>query len=180
MLAREARNCRLGLSGEQAVAEALAEVGPAGYRAFHDLPGGDHWNVDHVAVGPQGVFVIETKARRRRLVAGKQAAHKVAYDSERLVFPTGEDRDALPQVRRNAKWVADYLTKHTGETVATTPLLVLPGWYVERITSDTRGVTAMNTAYLVKFLTNQPENLPPAQVRRIIAALELKCRDVEF
>lgn len=179
-LVGKARNYRLGLRGEQAVAEALTEVASAGYRVFHDLPGGDTWNIDHVVVGPQGVFVIETKARSRRAVTGKQPAHKVGYDAETLYFPTGEDRQAIPQARRNAKWVAEYLTKKTGERVDAAPLVVLPGWYVERGAADTKGLAAMNATYLKKYLANQPSQLPAAQVRRIITALDDKCRDIEF
>ena len=179
-LLQHRRNCRLGLRGEQAVAEALTEVGPNGYRAFHDLPGGENWNIDHVVVGPQGVFVIETKARRRRAVAGSQPAHVVGYDGDTLTFPTGKDHDAIPQARRNAKWVADYLTKKTGERVDAAPLVVLPGWYVECTASDTKGFAAMNATYLKKYLASQPERVPPAQLRRIIALLEDKCRDLVF
>ena len=46
---REAQNIRLGLRGEQAVAEVLHEVADCGFRAFHDLPGDGDWNIDHVA-----------------------------------------------------------------------------------------------------------------------------------
>jgi hypothetical protein len=177
----KARNYRLGLRGEQAVAEALTEVAAAaGYRIFHDLPGGENWNVDHIVVGPQGVFVIETKARSRRAVSTKQPAHKVGYDAETLYFPTGEDRQAIPQARRNAKWVAEYLTKKTGERVEAAPLVVLPGWYVERAAADTKGVAAMNATYLKKYLASQQSHLPAAQVCRIITALDEKCRDIEF
>ena len=41
-------------------------------------------------------------------------------------------------------------------------------------------VKAMNAACLAGFLRRQDENLNPAQVRRITAALDEKCRDVEF
>lgn len=176
----KARNYRLGLRGEQAVAEALTEVASAGYRVFHDLPGGDTWNIDHVVVGPRGVFVIETKARSRRAVSTKQPAHKVGYDVEALYFPTGEDRQAIPQARRNARWVAEYLTRKTGERVEAAPMVVLPGWYVERATADTKGIAVMNATYLKKYLANQPSQLPAAQVRRILTALDEKCRDIEF
>ena len=60
---KEGRNIRLGISGEQAVAESLGEAADSGFRAFHDLPGGDNWNIDHVAVGARGVFLIEPKTR---------------------------------------------------------------------------------------------------------------------
>jgi hypothetical protein len=57
---QEAQNIRLGLRGEQAVAEVLHEAGDCGFRAFHDFPGGKggkDWNIDHVAVGTRGVFL---------------------------------------------------------------------------------------------------------------------------
>lgn len=176
----QARKYRLGPCGEQAVAEALTEVAASGYRTFHDLPGGEKWNVDHVVVGPHGVFVLETKARSRRALSTKQPAHKVGYDAETLYFPAGEDRQAIPQARRNAKWVAEYLTKKTGERVEAAPLVVLPGWYVERAVTDTKGMAAMNATYLKKYLASQPSHLPAAQLRRIITALDEKCRDIEF
>lgn len=57
---------------------------------------------------------------------------------------------------------------------------MLPGWYAERATADTKGVTAMNATYLKKYLANQPAQLPAAQLRRIITALDEKCRDLGF
>lgn len=38
----------------------------------------------------------------------------------------------------------------------------------------------MNARYLVGYLQRQDETIAPAQVKRIIAALEEKCRDMEF
>jgi hypothetical protein len=72
----------VGLRGEQAVAEALAQdlIVMAGYRSFHDVPGDGEWNVDHVVVGPAGVFVIETKARSRRKAKINQEEHVVTFD----------------------------------------------------------------------------------------------------
>jgi hypothetical protein len=49
-----------GARGEEAVARALSELTPLGYRALHDIPTG-RGNVDHVVVGLTGVFAIETK-----------------------------------------------------------------------------------------------------------------------
>src|SRR5690606_17037137 len=60
------RTTRLGLLGEQSVAEQLQSLWTDGYRIFHDVPGDGEWNVDHVVVGPAGVFAIETKARTKR------------------------------------------------------------------------------------------------------------------
>ena len=71
-LRRQLRNYRLGFDGERYVAAELAPLIAKGFRVFHDFqvdfhPGGEatRYNIDHIAVGPTGVFVIETKARRK-------------------------------------------------------------------------------------------------------------------
>jgi len=45
-------------------ARALAELPAQGWRVFHDLrwPGRRYANIDHLVVGPTGVFVIDTQA----------------------------------------------------------------------------------------------------------------------
>jgi hypothetical protein len=176
------QNLRLGLRGEQAVGEALQEVGHCGFRAFHDFPSGDNWNIDHIAVGPPGVFLIETKARNRvRPRPGQQQpAHVVQIFGETLQFPSGRDLKAVPQAERNAKWLAGYLTKKTGEKVEVEALVVLPGWFFEIKQPPSPGTMVVNTTYLIKYLSGRAARLPEAQVRRITAALDEKCRDVEF
>ena len=84
----------------------------------------------------------------------------------------------MAQAQRNANWLADFLAKKTAEVVPVQPLVVLPGWYTE-----TRGkypVKVMNTSDLRSYLRKQAETIHPAQVRRIIAALDDKCRTLEF
>jgi len=58
-------------------------------------------------------------------------------------------------------------------------LIVLPGWFVEQGKGNFN-VKALNAAYLAGFLRRQEENLDPAQVRRIITALDEKCRTLDF
>ena len=176
----DGRKIRLGLRGEQAVAEALGEAADSGFRAFHDIPGGDNWNIDHVAVGTRGVFLIETKARSKRAGYNNQPAHEVIFTGDFLQFPTGKDTKSLEQAKRNAAWFSDYLRKKTGEPVRVEPLVVLPGWFVRIAERGNFAVKAKNTNYLVRFLAGQTEIIPPAQVRRIITALDEKCRDVDF
>jgi len=177
---RQAQNIRLGLRGEQAVAEVLNEAAESGFRSFHDVPGGKNWNIDHVAVGTCGVFLVETKARRRRASRNGQASHEVIFDGNVLQFPTGKDDQPLEQAKRNAAWLSNYLTKKTGESVRVEPLVILPGWFVRTTARGNFPVKVMNANYLVRFLQGQTEMIQRSQVRRIIAALDEKCRDVEF
>ena len=55
-------NLRSGILGEEAVADALAVL-PSSYWVLHGVPTG-HGDVDHVVIGPTGVFALETKAWR--------------------------------------------------------------------------------------------------------------------
>jgi hypothetical protein len=49
-----------GARGEEAVGRVLKKLEVHGYRTLHDLETA-HGNLDHVVVGPTGVFAIETK-----------------------------------------------------------------------------------------------------------------------
>ena len=177
---KKAQRLKLGLRGEQAVAESLGEAADSGFRAFHDLPGGENWNIDHVAVGTRGVFLIETKTRRRRTGRNPQPAHEIVFNGDSLLFPAGKDTKSLKQAQRNAAWLSNYLAKKTGDPVRVEPVVVLPGWFVRISEKGDFPVKAMNANYLAHYLSGQPEVMPPAQVRRIITALDEKCRDVEF
>jgi hypothetical protein len=55
------RAYRLGADGEEAIGDQLARL-PAGWRALHSVPVGCHGaDIDHVVIGPGGVFAIDTK-----------------------------------------------------------------------------------------------------------------------
>ena len=107
-----------------------------------------------------------------------QPEHIVGYDGKVLSFPSGKDTRAVPQAERNTRWLAEHLTKKTAEAVTVEPLVMVPGWYVER--KGNFPVKAMNTSYLARYLWGRSEAIQPAQVQRIVAVLDEKCRDVEF
>jgi len=53
-----------GALGEESTARALAALPELDWRVFHDVhwPGRRYANIDHVVVGPGGVFVVDSKA----------------------------------------------------------------------------------------------------------------------
>ncbi|HEY0888693.1 MAG TPA: nuclease-related domain-containing protein [Nocardioides sp.] len=62
-LADSAARWEKGAEGEAATAAVLAQLPPDQWTVFHDLrwPGRKFANVDHIVVGPPGVFVIDSK-----------------------------------------------------------------------------------------------------------------------
>ncbi|HEX6878259.1 MAG TPA: NERD domain-containing protein [Nocardioidaceae bacterium] len=61
--ARRARNFELGALAEERTASLLDELITYGFRCLHDRawPGTRSANIDHIVVGPSGVFVVDTK-----------------------------------------------------------------------------------------------------------------------
>ena len=62
-LERSAAAWEAGAVGEQATGQVLARLDPALWTTWHDVrwPGRQRANIDHVVVGPPGVFVIDSK-----------------------------------------------------------------------------------------------------------------------
>jgi hypothetical protein len=65
------RAWRDGARGERATAHRLRRLERHGYVVLHDLQvPGSHANIDHLAIGPAGVFVIDSKYYRGALQLG--------------------------------------------------------------------------------------------------------------
>ena len=174
----------LGYFGERYVAELLDPLRAKGWKIFHDVPceaHGKKFNIDHVAVGLGGVFVIETKTRRKGAARLGRKDSVVVFDGRVLDWPWGEDDHGLEQAERNAVWLADTLKAETVERVHVAPILTLPGWWVEPLPSkNPRLCRVANPKWLQKWLGDAPEILNAKQVAVIAAELEARCRDVKY
>ena len=174
------RNWRLGARGEQAVAESLADpkLATAGYKAFHDVPGDGKWNIDHVVVGPGGLFVLETKACVRRKPKWEQQDHIVFFDGKTLRFPWRVDHRANGQAEANARWVREKLAPYAPKDILVQPVIVVPGWWVE--SQGKFPIKAMNATYLMDYVVSAKRLFAPEQLQQINARLDELCRTVEF
>lgn len=166
---------QLGLDCERAVGQELNQLMLEGYRVYHDFQA-DNFNIDHIAVGPNGVFAIETKGRPKPDRGRGQEDVKVTYDGISLQFPVWREKEPLEQAKRQATWLAGWLSKAVGEKVTVRPVLALPGWYVERKAKDILIYNGKNPQYLVKMQTDSP--LPAEFIQRIAHQLEQQCRDI--
>jgi hypothetical protein len=176
------RNHRFGLRGEQAVADALASasLARAGYVSFHDMPGDGNWNIDHVVVGPGGVFVLETKARSKRTATWQQPEHEVWVNGTALRFPWCVDTKAIPQAERNAKWVHDFIAPFSERPARVTPIVVVPGWSIPPDPANNRSVQVINSVNLPKYIAACGNRYTEADLGGIIARLQERCRTLDF
>lgn len=184
-LAKEAirrGNHHLGWFGERMTAEELEPLKLQGWQVFHDVPaesGKQEFNIDHVVIGPGGVFSIETKMRRKGNARPGRKDHEVRYDGKELSWGWKEDTYGLEQAASNARWLRDWLSLMTGERMEVTPVLVFPGYYVVPPAAP-HLVSVVSTSYLTGFISAQKGVLNPRQIDLLARQLESRCRDVEY
>lgn len=153
---------RLGLEGERAVAEYLDRFREQGYHLFHDVVG-DGFNIDHVLVGPTGVYTIETKT-----ISKPAHGHgRVVFDGETLrIGGFQPDRDPIAQAKAQAAWLADLLGKPGGRKVSVRPVVLFPGWFVNKLTKGA-AVWVLEPKALQGFLAHEPATLSAEEVKTL-------------
>lgn len=170
---KELRCLQLGLSGEKAVAEKLDELRAHGYHVIHDIPG-DSFNVDHVVVGPTGVFVVETKTRSK--VEGPDA--RVDYDGQTIRVAGFEpDRDPIKQVRASSDFIQTLIKNKIGLDIAIQPVVVFPGWWVNE-PKPTPDVWVLNETRLLGYIKNERNEMSPERIVTVSSAMKDHVRTV--
>jgi hypothetical protein len=174
------RDHYLGFLGERAVGEELNQLMGHGWSVFHDVPfadnpGANPFNVDHVVVGPGGLFAIETKTRRKRKESG---GHEVVSNGQTLTFPWGSEDFGVKQAQERAHHLSQWLSKKLQANVRANAILVLPGWYVQR--TGRGDVTVINEGEIPSVFRDEHKTarLKPEIVSSIRALLDERCRDV--
>jgi len=174
------RDCYLGFLGERAVGEELNQLLADGWSVFHDVPCHENpnakpFNVDHVVVGTGGLFAIETKTRRKRKEAD---GHKVRFNGKTLDYPWGSEDWGVKQAQERAHHLSQWLSKKLQTDISAAPVLILPGWYVDRIGKG--DVTVINEGEIGSVFRNEHKagRLKPETASAIRALLDERRRDV--
>ena len=174
------RRIRLGFEGERHVGETLNQLMLVGYRVFHDFLITDKprsiRNIDHVVIGPNGVFAVETKTRRK--VKGENGA-KVTVLENALQYPWGLDQRDLTQAQEDAAWLAEWLSKMSREPIKVGSILVLPGWFIDR--RSKRVVTVLSGSEVVANIPKlNGTATTESEIRRLAAMMEDRNRSIEY
>lgn len=158
-LARSAELWEKGAQGESATASVLATLAPEDYTVFHDLrwPGRRFANVDHVVVGPGGIFVIDSKNWSGTITVQRDVLRQNGRLREREVVGAAESALAVAQMIPSVR--VDQVH----------PVLCFTR--DEQVVGFARDVMVCSTSTLLWMLTSRPPVLS-TEVRRA-AALEL-------
>jgi Nuclease-related domain len=130
----QARAWQRGAAGERQTARLLDRLGRDGYVVLHDLAMPDSVaNVDHLVVGPSGVFVIDSK----------QWTGQVHQSSDGLIW---HNHYRLDRTLATIHWQADTLGRLLGIPVA--PLICVHGAHVQNGGLRAQGVAIVPAALL--------------------------------
>ncbi|MEU3364510.1 nuclease-related domain-containing protein [Streptomyces pseudogriseolus] len=109
---------RKGMTGERRVGAELDRLRRHGWRVLHSVPLPRHVDLDHLLMGPGGVFTVNTKNHPRKAVW-------VGDDAVRV--DRGRPEPYLRKSRAEAKRVQRVLEHHCGFAVPVEPVLVFVG-----------------------------------------------------
>ncbi len=136
-----------GAEGERAVGAVLTQLEGDGWKALHDISLG-RGNVDHVLIGPGGIFTIETKSHRGKI---------------------GVDR-IDPKMLKQAYAQKKLLERITGFEVH--PLLVFSQAYlVGHVPAQRQGVTVLPARLLPHYFSRRRPVLEAGQSNNVYQRL---------
>jgi hypothetical protein len=142
-----------GARGEEHVGELLDELTQESWRVIHDASLG-RGNVDHIAIGPAGVFTVETKSHpgpvHVRRVHGSVIAQAQA---QRKAIERVTGLEVQPLVVFSRAWVDRPMARRKGVRVV--PARMLLGFLGKRPTTLTRGQVEQAHEQVVQALQEQ-------------------------
>lgn len=157
----EARPWFAGALGERRVGALLSAL-PAGWSVFHALPvGSGEADVDHLVVGPAGVFVVNTKHHRGQRV----------WVSERALLVAGQKKPYLRNSDLEASRVRGVLAR-AGVVAPVVAVVALVGAREVTVRQQPRRVAVVRAETLVRWLTRRPAVLGAATVAEVVRLVD--------
>ena len=149
-----------GARGEEHVAGILKEL-PDTYHVFNDFAVGRR-HVDHVVVGPGGVFSIETKCWRGKVTV---------EDGKILLDGQLPDRPPLKQALKEAQLVRGALAADSWKGQVT-PVLVFASNSFVAHRAYMMGAVVINADELLASFESCRAIIPPAELDRLVSLME--------
>ncbi len=133
-------------SAQRRTRRQLAKLGRAGYRAMHGgaIPGSED-QIDHLVVGPAGVFAIDSENWDKHLVVRTRNARQLWHG------PVSK-KDRLEHAQWEAQRAADMLSGEIGKPVAVRPAMAVYGPRIPWDVATIREVDVFSGPRLRKYL----------------------------
>lgn len=169
-LKKDISSLKLGRDGERIVAQELDVLKRQNYHVFHDIQA-EKFNLDHIVLSPQGIFVIETKTFSKP----QRGNPKVRFDGSKIsVDGVRVDRDPINQAQALRRWMQEILKKSTGRDYPVKAVVVFPGWFVEVTNKTTNSaVWVMNPKQFTKYVVNMRQILSTEELQLAVFHLSL-------
>lgn len=152
----EERAWRVGADGEEEVARRLRKL-PDGWRVIHAVPVGERGSdIDHVVVGPGGVFTLNTKNHSRSKV----------WVAERSFLVNGQRTDYLRNARHEASRASRLLAAACRTGVLVEPVIVVLATELT-IKAKLDGVHVVARRQIARWLSRRPPRLTSEVVAHI-------------
>jgi len=156
-LGREAEPWFVGALGELEVAKRLERLG-VGWYVLHSVPvGTGSSDLDHVVIGPAGVFTINTKHHRGQNV----------WVAARRILVNGQRTDHLRNAKHEAKRTSQLLSAAARALIDVTPVIVVVGARRMTVRERPHEVVVLREGELVRWLQRHPVALGPTQVQHL-------------
>jgi len=167
---KEIGNLNQAEKGERRVSELLTQLRRKRYVAFDDLLV-DQSNIDHVLVGPGGIFAIETKAYS---IFGNGC---VGVDESGVLRLSNKPalKNPLRQSAASAADIAKILKDRMRRDFDVIPVLIFPGWTLKGAKAET-GVIVLNDGMISEFFESRPTVLSDDQITNICSHLDQTAR----
>ena len=158
-LGREAQPWYVGALGELEIARRLAMLGP-GWYVLHSVPvGSGSSDLDHVVIGPAGVFTINTKHHRGQNV----------WVGGRRILVNGQRTDHLRNAAYEAKRTSKLLSVAARMLVDVTPIVAIVGARRMTVRERPYDVAVLPDHELVRWLQRHPVTLTHQQLGHLAA-----------
>lgn len=156
-------NWEVGAWGEEATGRQLAKLDAAKWSVIHDVPTG-RGNVDHLVIGPGGVFVLDSKRVGGRVIVQPDGIRVERLDDESLWYSHG----GAVQLRRLAAQTSERMFAATHIKIWVTPVMVVWAEFPQRLVEG--DCVVVHGDDLVAWLDSLPIRVAPANLPRITNA----------
>jgi hypothetical protein len=152
---REERDWAVGADGEEEVAWRLRKLGD-GWHVIHSVPVGEKGaDIDHVVIGPAGVFTLNTKNHNKHRVTVTKGG----------VYLNGQRTEYLRNSRFEAKRANKLLTAACGSVEVQPVIVIMAADF--KIKSEPTDVNVVGRKSIARWLTKRPAVLTPERVEEI-------------